>query len=370
MPKYKHGSGTIYRRGRIWWISYFMHGKQQWESAKTTDRAEARRLLQEKIGQRASGRLIAGESKVMFYDLIEGVENEYTTNERKTLDKVRYRAKHLARFFAGWRAVDIKVTDLRGYIVKRQGEGASNAEINRELAVLRRGFNLACQAEILSHMPHFPHLEENPPRVGFFEENEFNAVLQHLPACLKPPMTFAYLTGWRCRSEVLRLPWRNIDFETGTIRLDVGSTKNKDGRVVYMTAQLRSLLEDQREQTLALQRQTEQIIPLVFHDNGQRIVNYDKRWREACKRAGIPGKLVHDFRRTAVRNMVRAGIPERVAMQMAGHKTRSVFDRYHIVSDSDLREAAKRLDGAYPGQTMTKTMTVTQIAPADPAVST
>lgn len=142
----------------------------------------------------------------------------------------------------------------------------------------------------------------------------------------------------------------------------MGSTKNKDGRIIYMTAQLRALLEEQRQKTLALQRQSEQIIPLVFHDNGSRIVNYDKRWRQACKDAGLPGKIVHDFRRTAVRNMVRAGIPEWVAMQMAGHKTRSVFDRYHIVSDGDLQEAARRLERAFPGQTMTKTMTVARMS--------
>ena len=81
-----------------------------------------------------------------------------------------------------------------------------------------------------------------------------------------------------------------------------------------MTAQLQTLLEEQRRQTFALQQQTNRAIPLVFHDLGQRLVNYDKRWREACKEAGIPGKFVHDFMRTAVRDMVKAGIPEPVAM--------------------------------------------------------
>jgi integrase len=100
------------------------------------------------------------------------------------------------------------------------------------------------------------------------------------------------------------------------------------------------------------------------------MVDYEKQWREACKKAGVPGKLVHDFRRTAVRNTVRADILERVAMQMAGHKTRSVVDRYHIVSDSDLQDAARRLDGAFPSQTMTKTVTIARIAPADSAAST
>jgi integrase len=98
--------------------------------------------------------------------------------------------------------------------------------------------------------------------------------------------------------------------------------------------------------------------PWLFPYKGQRLMRIKRTWPTACKQAGLVGKIPHDFRRTAVRNMVRAGIPERVAMQMTGHKTRSVFDRYHIVSDGDLQEAAKRLDKALLSPTMTETMTV------------
>ena len=156
-------------------------------------------------------------------------------------------------------------------------------------------------------------------------------------------MEFGYLTGWRSKAESLRLKWHNVDLDGGTVRLDPGTTKNKDGRVIYMFPELQSLLEGQRQVTLALQRETGCIIQLVFHNEGRPIVNYYKAWHKACREAGLSGKLPHDFRRTAVRNMVKAGIAERVAMQMTGHKTRSVFDRYHIVSDSDLKEAAQRL---------------------------
>ncbi len=112
------------------------------------------------------------------------------------------------------------------------------------------------------------------------------------------------------------------------------------------------------------------LCPQSFRDkDGQHITKYDRVWHRACQAAGLPGKILHDCRRTAVRNMIRAGIPERVAMQMAGHKTRSVFDRYHIVSDGDLLEAAKRLEQAFASQTMTKTMTVVPLMPSKTAVN-
>jgi integrase len=111
-----------------------------------------------------------------------------------------------------------------------------------------------------------------------------------------------------------------------------------------MTAELRLLLEAQRSRTEALQRARSIVVPWVFHREGRQIRSLVRAWRTACRNAGFPGRLVHDLRRTAVRNLVRAGIPERVAMQMTGHKTRSIFERYNIVSDNDLRDAAKRLD--------------------------
>jgi integrase len=112
-----------------------------------------------------------------------------------------------------------------------------------------------------------------------------------------------------------------------------------------MTIELKRLLEEQRAKTMAIERQAGQIIPWVFHRSGKPIKSFKVAWQGACRRAGPPDRLFHDFRRTAVRNMVRAGIPERVAMQMAGHKTHAIFDRYHIVSEGDLREAARKLSG-------------------------
>jgi integrase len=193
-------------------------------------------------------------------------------------------------------------------------------------------------------MPYIPMLKEKNVRTGFFEVEAFQAVVKQLPVSLQPVATFAYITGWR-KEEVLALTWRQVDFKAEVVRLEPGTTKNGEGRTVFMTAEVKGLLEDQWAMTIASERQAGQIIPWVFHRIGKLIRSFKVAWQGAYERAAQPSRLLRDFRRTAVRNMVRAGIPERVAMQISGHKTRSIFDRYHIVSEGDLREAARKLSG-------------------------
>src|ERR1019366_9135175 len=167
---------------------------------------------------------------------------------------------------------------------------------------------------------------------------------------MRPMVEFAHVTGWRTPGEILPLEWRHVDMQAGEVRLDAGTTKNGEGRVFPFTTALRRVLEDQ--QTIADQfKKAGVITPHVFvyivgQKTGQRITEsgFNKAWRKARVAAGCPGRIPHDFRRTAVRNLVRAGVPERVAMQLTGHKTRAVFERYNIVSSGDLRDAAQRLD--------------------------
>ena len=140
-----------------------------------------------------------------------------------------------------------------------------------------------------------------------------------------------------------------MDLQENTVTLDVGTTKNDEGRVIYMTEELRSLLLTQWEKRKA----SGKLLPYVFPNESltNKIIKtrFNRAWRKTCERAGYPKKLYHDLRRTAVRNMVRAGIPERVAMMISGHKTRSIFDRYNIVDDKDLKQAAQKIETYHNG---------------------
>jgi integrase len=158
-----------------------------------------------------------------------------------------------------------------------------------------------------------------------------------------------YNFGWRV-SELLSMRVRQIDLASRTIRLEVGETKNDEGREVEMTPLVYALV-----QQCVTGKQGEDSV--FTRENGNPVRDFRGAWEKVCKEAGVPKLLFHDLRRTAVRNMVRRGIPERVAMTISGHKTRSIFDRYNIVSKSDLHEAAKKLalrdqerDAAQPNQ--------------------
>ena len=108
------------------------------------------------------------------------------------------------------------------------------------------------------------------------------------------------------------------------------------------------MLDAQVERVRALERKAERVIPWLFHHldsahAGERIQDPRKAWKAACVAAGHPGLLIHDLRRSAVRNMEQAGVPRSVAMKLTGHKTENVYRRYAIVSESDLQEAARRI---------------------------
>jgi integrase len=140
-------------------------------------------------------------------------------------------------------------------------------------------------------------LKEAPPRQGYFEVHQLDAVCRLLPVDLRPIARFAYITGWRVPSEVLTLTWAQVSFEgNGSVRLEPGTTKNDQAPTFPLTDELRALLEEQRARTDEIQRRTGQIVPYAFHRRGQPIKDFRRAWHTACEGAGFPGRIPHDFR--------------------------------------------------------------------------
>ena len=351
--------GTVYKRGRVWWVKYFRDDRGYYESSGSRKHEDAKRLLRLREADIERGVPVTPKvGRLKFDEAAKDLMVEYQVNKRKSLPDLERRIRlHLTPFFGQRRMSHITTADVRRYTNQRVIEGAAAAQVNRELAALKRMFSIACQDEKLLRRPHIPLLPEQNARTGFFERGEYAAVVQALPDTIQPVVTFAYLTGWRIRSEILPLEWRQVDFEAGVVRLEVGTTKNRDGREFPFDVypELAELLHRQRDYTKEVEQSRHQIVPFVFHRNGRQVKNFYQAWHAACDEAGCPGRIPHDFRRTAVRNLVRAGVPERVAMMLTGHKTRSVFDRYHIVSGNDLRDAVRKLAEA---AMVTKTVTI------------
>ena len=177
-------------------------------------------------------------------------------------------------------------------------------------------------------------------------------------------ITFAYITGWRTNSEILPLQWRQVDFESGAVRLDPRATKNKEGLLFpfKIDSELVAVLDAQKAKAEKLIRDHGIICPWVFHRDGIQIKSYYGSWRKACNDAGFPGRIPHDFRRTAVRNLEQAGVSRSVAMRLTGHKTEAIYRRYAIVSESDLSDAVTKLQRLkeLKAKSLAVTITVTE----------
>lgn len=341
------GLGGVYLRGKIWWIHYSYRGKSFRESSGSQIRTDAIRLLKRRLSEIGRGRLVGPNiERTTLNDLAAMIETDYIINHRR-VGRLKQSLAHLKIFFGHAFALDITPDRISEFIEARLAEGAANATINRDLAALHRAFRLGEKVGKVDRVPIVSKLAEHNVRKGFFEVDNFRLHVSYMPEDLQPLCHTAYITGWRILSELCTRRWPHVSFTEGMLRLEPGEAKNKEGRTFPLTSELREILEQQRARTDALERATGRIIPWVFHRKGKPIRDYRKAWATACEQSGLVGRIPHDFRRTAVRNLERAGVPRSASMAMVGHKTESIYKRYAITDEVVLHEGAKKLSALH-----------------------
>ena len=323
-------------------VAFCVNGKERRESAGTSDEQAAWKYLRNRLKEVHATEVVgvpfvsSVARKFTVGDLIQGLRDDYTLRgilspkNKSTLDRAD-------RDFGNIRAVALTSTFVDQYIQKRLGAGDAKATINRTLEHVRGAFRLAMKQNRLAQVPYIRHLnEKGNERQGFFSDAQLRAVVAELPKDLQDFVLFGYLTGWR-KKEISTLTWNDI--EGDLIRLRGEHSKNGEPNNLPIEGELAEIIERRRQARM----HKDVLVNTVFHRKGRPVSEFRKSWASACLHAGVSGRLFHDLRRTAARDLVRSGVPETVAMTITGHKTRSVFDRYNITKDDDKREALRKV---------------------------
>lgn len=338
-PRGKRGQGCVYRpaNSRNWWIKFSVAGRVVQESAGTESRREALDTLKTKILKYASGEAMDCRGTTVA-SLRVSMMSSWRLHGRspRSIKWAEGCWKHLLGFFGQVKANAVSSASIRDYMELRKGQGASHASVNRELSILQSAFSLAFKEtpRRVAAKLYFDRLPESKPRQGFVEEKTYRTIAGKCrEPYLRAMLALAYSFGFR-RGELVALRVSDCDLLGGTIRLR--TSKNGEPRTVALTAETHGLLAS----CIAGKGPDAP----VFTRNGKPVSDFRGTWDAVTKAAGAPGLLFHDLRRSAIRNMIRAGVPEVVAMRISGHKTRAVFDRYNIVSGRDLAEAAQKIE--------------------------
>ena len=349
--KRTYGDGSLFLRGVTWWVQFSAGGRVHRESSRSSSKIVARNLLRTRQSEVASGEFAPNARKLSFDELARFIETNYKTTGRRSWARAELSLRHLREHLGNLRAVEITADRIDLYVASRLSEDAALGSIQNELAALKRCFTLAIAKNRLHRRPAFPTLRVSNTRKEFFEPAELEAVIAQLPERWRPVIRFASISGWRARGEVVGMLWSQVDFVSGTVRLNPGTTKNSEGRSWPAASHpiLAELIREQRRRADDAEREFGTPVANVFfkvdrnQGSAMPLGNYAKAWSAACKRAGVTNKRVHDTRRGAVRELERAGVSRSVAMSLTGHKTESVYRRYAVTDLQSQREGVEKL---------------------------
>lgn len=333
------GDGRIFKRRETWWIAFYVDGREQRESAKTNNEGMALKYLRKKLKEvhaheldPAKPFITQRERKRTVSDLMDALKSDFEIRG-KWNPQLRTNLEHVRSAFGRVRATALTAETVDAYIQQRLADGAAKASVNRVTQLLKQSYGLADLPA-----PRIRRLDETGNvRRGFFAERDVRLVMTNLPAELGDFTLFAWLTGMR-KGEIASLRWEDCDGDC--IRLRAEDAKNGTARLIPLEGELVELVERRKAAKKFKVDEVEKISALIFHRSGQPIREFRKSWATACRLSGVR-RLFHDLRRSACRNMVAAGVAQVTAMQLSGHKTDSMFRRYAIVAENDMREALR-----------------------------
>jgi integrase len=358
MAKRERGTGGLFKMkgSNNFYAQIYRDGRPCRVSTKTDVKQEAQAFLRNLLTDADHGKPFVGDTKKIRYgELREGLIQNYVERGNKSLltdaDGTEFinGLAALDQFFEyeagtkpGVPLTQITTDAAREFSNERLKAGVTNSTVNNSLALLRRMLRIAHEDGKLQSVPMIRLLKSNPARKGFLPREKFDELVSHLPAHMKPLITFLYWCGVRL-GEALQIDWSQVNLDRAVIRLEDEQTKSGDARIVPLPDVLVTMLKKSKR-----------------HGNVFDGTNLRKAWGKACTAAGLGtlgeidergnrkynGLIIHDLRRSAIKNLMKVGVSEKVAMTISGHKTRSVFDRYHIVDDADVVNAMRSLQDA------------------------
>ncbi len=330
----------VRRKTQTWFLKYYVSGAPLVVPTGTKEFDEALRMLRQRMAKLGTLAQRSNEpTRILVDQLLDLVIEDYRFERRSSTYDVEHRIdKNLRPFFGAMKAAEVNTLAIKKYIALRQKE-AEPATINKELAHLRRGFRLGFQHEpqLVEKIPHFRMLPVDNIRTGILPHEHYRTIRDALPLYARIALVIGYHTGAR-KGEIRKIRLDRIDFKAKRIELQGKITKNKTPRYLPIYGDMQAEIE------MGIAAANSKCPFLLQHEGGP-VFDWEKSWKTACKFAGIDNALFHDLRRTALTNMIEAGFSEKEAMEISGHKTRAVFDRYHIVSERRLKQLGERLEG-------------------------
>ncbi len=342
MAKSSYGSGSVFLRGKIWWVQVWVDNKQIAQSSKSAKKSDALRLRDKLLGKKARREITGGPAEqIRISELFDDVLKSDIKESTRYIWRLVIE-KNLRPFFGRVRAIRLSTDLMDKYREKRRADGVVDATVNRELSIMRTAFHNARKRTPpkVHTVPYFLITKETTVKQGFLPDEIYSSLLDALEHDLKRVFVTGYLTGIR-KGELLAIQWPQVDFESGLIGLEPDETKIGEGRSLPI------LRGDMYDLLLAAKKERDQkwpSSPWVFNRQGKPIRDFRGGWERACIAAGVPDLNFHDLRRTAVRNMRRAGVPQVIRMKISGHKTDSMERRYNIVDGDDLDVAREFME--------------------------